>query len=279
MVQSWPQPCGGRENEVNELIATVIGDAEARCEGFALATAELASAVMLNGLGRYREALTIGSRASRSPSDIGAPNWALIEVIEAATRCQESEVAQRALERLTKLTRASGTEWALGVETRSRALLIEGKTAEDFYREGVERLDHVGARLEAARARLLYGEWLRRVGRRRDSRDQLRVAHETFTRIGAIAFIGRAERELRATGERVAKRVIKSRVELTTQEVQVAQLALDGLSNPEIGARLFISPRTVQYHLHKVFAKLDISSRTQLHLKLPPVATVDTIES
>src|SRR5213076_2560660 len=158
-------------------------------------------------------------------------------------------------------TQASGTEWALGIEARCRALLSDDET---LYRESVERLARSRAVVESARSRLLYGEWLRRENRRVDAREQLRAAHEMFSSIGAEAFAERARRELRATGETARKRTDETRGVLTPQEAQIARLAYDGLSNPEIGAQLFISPRTVQYHLHKVFLKLEITSRNQL---------------
>jgi len=165
-------------------------------------------------------------------------------------------------------TAPAGTDWALGVELRTRALVDHASDSDVLYREAIERLGRTRMRLELARAHLLYGEWLRRGRRRVDARPHLRTAHEAFASMGARAFADRAARELLATGETARKRGIETRSELTAQEAQVARLARDGLSNPEIGARLFISPRTVQYHLHKVFAKLDISSRSQLELAL-----------
>jgi ATP/maltotriose-dependent transcriptional regulator MalT len=194
---------------------------------------------------------------------------AVAELIEAAARCGNQQNAQHALDWLAEMARASGTEWVLGVEARSRALLSDGDDAENLYREAIERLQRTRVRVELARAHLLYGEWLRRERRRLDAREQLRIAREMFVRMGTDAFAQRAARELLATGERVRKRIVETREELTTQEAQVARLARDGLSNPEIGARLFISPRTVEYHLHKVFTKLGISSRDQLARALP----------
>jgi DNA-binding CsgD family transcriptional regulator len=169
-----------------------------------------------------------------------------------------------ALERLSHSTRASGTDWALGVEARSRALLSNGQAAERLYREAVERLARTRVRVDLARAHLLYGEWLRRERRRTDAREQLRTADGMFATMGAGAFAQRAARELLATGENARRRTAETRNQLTAQEAQVAGLARDGLSNSEIGARLFISRHTVQYHLRKVFMKLGISSRTQL---------------
>ena len=189
---------------------------------------------------------------------------AAAELVEAAARCGHPEFAGPALERIAETARASATEWALGIEARSRALLTNGDAAETLYREAIERLGRTRMRVQLARAHLLFGEWLRRERRRRDAREQLRIALEMFTAVGADAFAARAERELLATGERVRKRSVETRDALTAQEAQVARLARDGLSNAEIGVRLFISGHTVAYHMRKVFGKLDITSRNQL---------------
>jgi DNA-binding CsgD family transcriptional regulator len=191
---------------------------------------------------------------------------ALAELIEAAVRIGRPDEAAAALGRLSERTRASGTEWALGIEARCRALLSDD---ESLYLESVERLGRSRAAVELARSRLLYGEWLRRENRRVDAREQLRAAHEMFSGMGAAAFAERARRELSATGETVRKRTVETAGELTTQETQVARLAAQGRTNPEIAALLYISPRTVEYHLHKVFSKLDISSRRELRKALP----------
>jgi DNA-binding CsgD family transcriptional regulator len=193
----------------------------------------------------------------------------LVELIEAAARSGQHELAEQALARLTATTRASGTDWALGTEARSRALLSEGEVADTLYGESIERLERTRIRVAAARAHLLYGEWLRRENRRIDARAQLRVAHERFTAMGVEAFAERARVELMATGEKVRKRSPETRDELTGQERQVAHLARDGLSNSEIAARLFLSHRTVEWHLGKVFTKLGIRSRSQLAKALP----------
>jgi DNA-binding CsgD family transcriptional regulator len=195
--------------------------------------------------------------------------WSLPELVEAATRCGQADVATAAIESLSERTRAAGTELALGIEARSKALLSDGEVAERLYREAIERLGRTRLALELARAHLLYGEWLRRDRRRIDARDQLRLARDSFTSMGAEAFAARAGRELLATGETARKRTDETRDDLTAQETQIAQFARDGLSNAEIGARLFISPRTVEYHLHKVFIKLDITSREHLDRVLP----------
>jgi DNA-binding CsgD family transcriptional regulator len=195
--------------------------------------------------------------------------WSLPELVEAATRCGRTELANVAVEHLAASTQAAGTDLALGIEARSRALVSEGASAEELHREAVDRLGRCRFALDLARAHLLYGEWLRREQRRLDARKQLRAADEMFDSMGAEAFAERARRELLATGETVRARTPETRDELTAQEAHIAHLARDGLSNPEIGAQLFISPRTVQYHLRKVFAKLEIRSRGELSRVLP----------
>src|SRR3954447_7662881 len=180
------------------------------------------------------------------------------EICEAAVRCREHRLAERALERLAQSTRAGDTDWGLGLEARSRALLTDGDPADGLYREAIERLGRTHIRVQLARTHLLYGEWLRRERRRLHAREQLRTAFEMLNAMGIEAFAARAERELLATGEHVRKRTVETRDELTAQETQIARLAAEGLSNAEIGERLFISQHTVAYHLRKVFAKLDI---------------------
>jgi DNA-binding CsgD family transcriptional regulator len=269
-VEIWVAALGGREPELSALVEGVTADAKARGEGFALAFAGLAVAVLYNGLGRYEEAFSaVREAVDVAPySELSTPS-AVAELVEAAARAGERRIAERALERLALTTRPSGSDWALGVEARSRALLSDGDPAERLYQEAIERLRRTNVRVQLARTHLLYGEWLRRERRRVDARDQLRTAHEMLTSMGAQAFAARAERELQATGERVRKRTVDTREELTAQEAQVARLARDGLSNSEIGARLFVSQHTVAYHLRKVFTKLDITSRSQLRRALP----------
>jgi DNA-binding CsgD family transcriptional regulator/tetratricopeptide (TPR) repeat protein len=237
-----------------------------------------AKAVLYNSVGRYQEALEAAEAARADPYELVFPMWAAIELIEAATRSGIAQRGAEALERLSETTRAGGTDWALGVEARSRALLSEGRAAEALYREAIERLGRTRMRIELARGHLLYGEWLRRERRRIDGREQLRRAHEMFVQMGAEGFGERAERELQATGGRARRRSIETSGQLTPQEAQVARLARSGLSNTEIGARLFISARTVQYHLRKVFTKLDITSRTQLDGTLPSDPSVGSGE-
>jgi DNA-binding CsgD family transcriptional regulator/tetratricopeptide (TPR) repeat protein len=250
----------GREAEVSELIATT-NEVVARGGGIGLSTIHWASAVLYNGLGRYDEACESAERAIEYPHDTF---WALSELIEAATRTGKTASAGDALQRLSEMTDASGSDWGLGIQARSRALLSDGKGAERLYREAIDRLGRTHIGIELARANLLYGEWLRRRRRRLQAREQLRTAHEMLTAMGLEAFAQRAARELRATGETARKRTVDTSGQLTAQEAQIARLAREGLSNPEIGTRLFISPRTVEYHLHKVFTKVGVTSRRQL---------------
>ena len=253
----------GNEADALELINAGIPKAMARGEGRALGVVGWVEALLYNGRGRYGEALAAAQRGCEY-EDVGAFKSALVELIEAGVRSGATDAASAALERLSGRARASGTDWALGIEAGSRALLSDARDAEPLYREAVERLERSRGVLHLARARLLYGEWLRRENRRVDAREQLRAAHETFSGIGAEGFAERARAELLATGETARSRSDDGRAVLTPQEAHIARLASDGLSNPEIGARLFISPRTVQYHLRKVFQKLDIDSRNQL---------------
>ena len=229
--------------------------------------AAYATAVLHNGHGRYQAALAHAQQAC-AYEDLGFLGWSLVEVVEAAARSGAADAAANALRQLEGRSRAAGTDWALGTLARSSALLSEGEAAEALYREALERLGRSPIVPQLARAHLLYGEWLRRANRRVDGREQLRIAHETFSRIGAEAFAERARRELQATGETVRKRTVETGVELTAQEEQIARLAGDGLTNPEIGAQLFLSPHTVEWHLRKVFAKLGIKSRRQLRATL-----------
>ena len=265
----------GREAEASALIANAIEQAVAGGQGMAATHAYWAAAVLYNGLGRYEEATSAARQATSNTFEPWISIWALVELVEAAARRGEAGLARDALERLAETTQPSGTDWALGVEARCRALLSHGAAADELYREAIDRLGCTQLRPELARAHLLYGEWLRRGSRRVDAREQLRTAHDLFAEIGMEAFAERARRELLATGEKVRKRSPETREELTPQETQIARLARDGLSNPEIGAQLFISARTVKYHLGKVFTKLGISSRSQLRRVLPrdPAAT------
>jgi DNA-binding CsgD family transcriptional regulator len=260
----------GRQAETAALVDATIEDVSLRGEGNGIAVAQWATAVLNNGVGDYQTAMTAAQRATDHPGEIVSPTWALVELIEAAARSGKSETAAEALRRLAEITSASGTNWALGVEARSRALLSDDDAAERLYRESIERLGGTHIRADLARAHLLYGEWLRRQRRRIDARAQLRIAHDMLDAMGMDAFAERARRELQATGETTRKRSVATGDEqLTAQEALIARMARDGLSNPEIAARMFISARTVQYHLRKVFTKLGIESRTQLDRVLP----------
>jgi DNA-binding CsgD family transcriptional regulator/tetratricopeptide (TPR) repeat protein len=259
----------GREPDASTLIDTTITEATAGGQGTAVQYAHWARSVILNGLGRYPEALAAAREAGDDTPELFVSAWALSELIEAATRSNERELARASLQRLAAITVVAGNDWALGIVARSRALVSDGQTAQRFYLEAIERLGRTRLRPEVGRAHLVYGEWLRRENRRVESRVELRLAHEMFTAIGMEAFTERARIELLATGEKVRRRDAETRDELTAQERQIAQLARDGLSNPEIGARMFLSPRTVEWHLRKVFTKLGISSRRDLTKALP----------
>jgi DNA-binding CsgD family transcriptional regulator len=259
-----------RGNEANAVRLFEAGrlEATARGEGLGLGVLEWATALLYNGRGRYTEALAAARRGCEH-DDVVQFAWNLVELIEAGVRSGETEATSAALDRLSERTHASGTDWALGIEAGCRALLSDGAAAEPLYREAIERLARSRGRVHLARARLLYGEWLRREQRRVDAREQLRAAHEMFTAMGAEGFAERARVELLATGETVRKRTVETRDDLTAQEAQIARLARDGRTNPEIGAQLFISPRTVEWHLRNVFTKLGIRSRRELHDALP----------
>jgi len=257
----------GNQAEVIPLSEASITAAEAGGQGAAVTYAHWVTAILHNGLGRYADALAAAGQA-RDDRHLYVSMWALPELVEAAARTGSTEVAADALEQLAATTRAGGTDFGLGLEARSRALVSQGQAAEGWYHEAIERLGHAGIRTELARARLLYGEWLRRENRRVDARAQLRTAHEMLAAIGMEAFAERARRELIATGEKVRKRSTETREPLTPHEEQIARLARDGLSNPEIGAQLFLSARTVEWHLRKVFVKLGIGSRHELKAAL-----------
>jgi DNA-binding CsgD family transcriptional regulator len=267
----------GQEAVASALIASAIAQADDGGPEMAAAQARWAAAVLYNGLGRYAEATRAARQATADPFEPWVSMFALPELVEAATRAGEIELAHHALQRLAATTQPCGTDVALGIEARSRGLLSDGADAEHRYREAIERLSRTRLRPELARTHLLYGEWLRREGRRHETRDQLRTAYDMLVAIGMEAFAERARRELAAAGDTVRRRRVGTREQLTPQEEQIARLARDGLSNPEIGVLLFISARTVEWHLRKVFFKLGISSRRQLRRALldrgRPVAT------
>ncbi len=259
----------GREREARTLIDGTISAALQYGQGLGVVVAHYHDAVLCNGLGRYEEALTAAQAAARHQYQFGAPQWALAELVEAATRIGASEPASDAVEQLAEATQVSGTDWALGVEARSRALLSEGAAAESLYREAIERLSRTRVRVHLARAHLLYGEWLRRENRRVDARTQLDTAHEMLSQFGADAFAERARRALQAMGAKVGRSTVATSTALTAQEAQIARLAGDGLTNSEIGTRLFLSHHTVEWHLRKVFSKLGIASRREISAVLP----------
>jgi DNA-binding CsgD family transcriptional regulator len=265
LVAAWR----GQGAEVSRLIAADTADPAVQEDGQRLTVTAWATAVLSNGLSRYDEALTAAEQASANPDELGIATWSLAELIEAAARTGDLERASGALRRLSEVTSAAATDWALGIQARSRALLSGDEHAERLYLEAIDRLGRTRIRAELARTHLLYGEWLRRQGRRRDARDQLRTAHNMLDEMGIEGFAERARKELAATGETARRRTVETVNELTAQEAQIARLARSGRSNPEISTQLFISPRTVEWHLRKVFTKLGISSRKELRAALP----------
>ncbi|MEV7991528.1 AAA family ATPase [Streptomyces sp. NPDC086077] len=259
-----------QESEAMDLIRTSMEEAGTRGEGRALGLAEYATALLNNGLGRYDAAMAAATSACRY-EDLGFFGWALIELIEAAARSGRTEAGEAALDRLVERTQASGTEWARGAESLSRALMSDGGTADALYQEARRHLEHCRISVHLARARLLHGEWLRRQARRQESRAELRSAYTTFSAMGAAGFAERARRELLATGETARRRTGGAGVELTSQEAQIARMAQSGYTNREIADHLFISPRTVEWHLGNLFAKLGVTSRRQLRSVLSPL--------
>jgi DNA-binding CsgD family transcriptional regulator len=263
----------GHERAAESVFGAISDQARAQGQGMTVKAAQFAAATLYNGLAQYDRAFIAAQAASIDP-----PFWAshlsFHELVEAASRCGQPAVATHALEQLAETTQASGSDWAVGVEARSRALLSSGDAADALYLEAIDRLDRSPIRTEAARAHLLYGEWLRRENRRTDARHHLRTAHESFLTMGADAFADRTGRELVATGETPRKRTVDTRDDLTPQEAQIARLATEGRTNVEIGAALFLSTRTVEWHLSKVYTKLGITSRRELARALPPALRV-----
>jgi DNA-binding CsgD family transcriptional regulator/tetratricopeptide (TPR) repeat protein len=253
----------GNPSAATSLIEAATADGIARGEGRLLGLTGYASAVLYNGLGRYEEAFA-SARAASDYEDFGFHSWSLFELIEAAAHTGRQEAVALAAQRFEERAGASGTDWGLGALASAQALLADNEQADGLFSEAIERLDRTRIVVHLARTRLSYGEWLRRGNRHNDARKQLTDAHEMFTRMGAQAFAERARRELVATGEKVRKQPVSSGDELTAQEAQIARLAGDGLTNQEIGAQLFISTHTVEWHLRKVFVKLGITSRRQL---------------
>jgi len=266
LIAAWK----GQETEAAQATETARREMVTRGEGQWLTAAHWATAVLGNGLGRYDEALAAAEQgSSQYPDEPGLAVLSMAELIEAAARTGRPERAADAIRHLSEATTIAGSDWALGIRARSRALLSDGEPAECLYREAISRLGRTRVRVELARAHLVYGEWLRRQNRRVDARDQLRSAYEMLTAMGIDGFAERACRELLATGEIVRKRTAGTASQLTGQETRIARLAGEGKTNPEIGTQLFLSPRTVEYHLHKIFRKLGISSRRELRRALP----------
>ena len=259
----------GHQAEASYLIEHTRAEVTRRGEGVGLPMLDWAEAILYNGLGRYEDARAAALRATEHPHALAASNWGMVELIESAARAGTPDLADDALRRLVDTTAASGTDWALGIAARSRALLLDGQDAEDLYVEATDRLARSRMTVDLARAHLLYGEWLRRRRRRVDARKELRVAHDLFSDFGTEAFAERARVELQATGEHARKRTPETIDQLTPQELQISRLAAQGNTNREIAAQLFISPSTVEYHLRKAFRKLDVKSRTQLARRLP----------
>jgi len=263
----------GDEAEARSLIDGVRTRAAARREGVGLSFTRFAEGVLANGASRYRRALEACRGAVDDPEQLAIGPWTLAELVEAAVREGEADTAAAARAKLDQMARASGTDWALGVAARAEAQLRDGDAADDCYREAIDRLGRTSLRPELARARLLYGEWLRRSGRRREARDQLRTAYEALAGMGMHGFAERARRELASVGETLRRRPAATRHELTAQELRIARLAAAGLTNSDIAAELYLSPRTVEWHLRKVFSKLDVSSRRQLRHVFGPALT------
>jgi len=259
----------GRDAEATGLLHVVEPEVVARGDGMALTLVHHAKAVLANGLGHYREACEAARRGAADTRELGFSSWSLPQLVEAAVRSDQPDLAEDALRRLRRTTRPSGTDWALGIEARCRALVSAEAEAEACYRDAIDSLTRTPLRAELARCHLLYGEWLRRAGRRVDARTQLRLAHEMFTDMGMEGFAERSRHERLATGETVRRRTVETSLDLTPQEAQIAQLARAGRTNADIGAQLFLSPRTVEWHLKKVFGKLGITSRRGLHDALP----------
>jgi DNA-binding CsgD family transcriptional regulator len=270
---AWLAAMKGDEQQAELLIRITMDDALVRHQGATVDMTLVARAVLAHGLGRYGDALVAARQAAGDAGEPGRTAWPLSELVEAAVRTGNLSVARAAFDRLSAATRAGGSDWGLGVEATAGALLGEDRDAEELYREAIERLARTRMRVDLGRAQLLYGEWLRRQGRRADARAQLRTAHEALAGMGVDAFAERARRELLATGETVRKRTLETTNDLTAQETHIARLAAEGLTNPEIAAQLYISPRTVEWHLRKVFTKVGVSTRRQLRRSLPDVRT------
>ncbi|TDW90529.1 regulatory LuxR family protein [Kribbella pratensis] len=262
----------GRDDPTTRLLASARHDAAARGEGLGVALTDWANALLCNGQGRYAAALESAREAAAHPEEMVVRSWSLVEFVEAAVRTADPAGAAAAVGQLAEVAEASGTDWAVGILARSEAQLHDGPRGEELYREAIDRLGRTNLHVESARARLLYGEWLRRAGRRLEAREQLRRAFDAFTAMGMEAFATRARHELSATGETVRRQAMEAQ-ELTAQELHIARLAADGLTNAEIAAELFLSPRTVEWHIRKVFTKLRVTARRQLADALRAIST------
>jgi DNA-binding CsgD family transcriptional regulator len=258
------EPFKGRESSTFQAIEALTQDSLLQDEGKVTTATQWALAVLYNGLGRYEEAYVSAERGCENPQELGLSLQSRVELVEAAVRLGRTTTAAEAVRTIEEMAQVSRTTWALGISAATRALVSDGRAAEDLHREAVELLDRTQARMDSARARLRHGEWLRSEGRPADARERLSEAHEMLSEAGAEAFAERARRELQAAGAKVRKRASVAPAVLTPKEVEIARLAEEGFTNPEIGARLFLSPHTVDWHLRKVFAKLGISSRKEI---------------
>jgi DNA-binding CsgD family transcriptional regulator len=258
------EPWRGNEAATRKVIDLINREMVQRWEGKDLAATEWAAAVLYNGLGRYDEAYLAAKRGSTYWPEMGVSTWSMVELVEAATRLGKPEDAREVVERVCAMARAAGTDWALGTGAYVTAQVSDGPVADGLYQDAIARLERTGIPWQIGRVRLLYGEWLRRDNRRADAREQLSRAYETLSGLGLAAFAERARRELEAAGASAPKRLAQAGAELSPQEAQIARLAGEGLTNPEIGAQLFLSPHTVEWHLRKVFAKLGVKNRRQL---------------
>jgi DNA-binding CsgD family transcriptional regulator len=268
------EPFRGRESTTRQAIETLTQDRLLRGEGKVMTATQWAAAVLYNGLGRYEEAYAAAERACENPQELGLSLPSRVELVEAAVRLGRTERAAEAVRTIEEMAQVSGTPWALGISAATRALVSEGETADALHREGIEWLDTAGVRMDSARARLRHGEWLRLERRRAQARTRLSEAHEILDAAGAEAFAERARRELKAVGVEVRGRAAAETAVLTVKEVEIARLVQGGFTNSEIGARLFLSPHTVEWHLRKVFAKLGVSSRKEIgSVRLEAMAT------
>jgi DNA-binding CsgD family transcriptional regulator len=267
----------GETAHAERQIQAVLADVTARGEGVGLNMLGWFQAVMHNAAGNYAQAQTAAELGAEEPLELGPPKWALGELVEAAAHTGDTEAAHEAFEQLSSYAHASGTNLALGLTAAKSALLHRGSAAEDCYQQAIHLLERTTVKVEQARTRLLYGEWLRREGRRLDARSQLRTAYDAFTTMNVAGFAERAWHELAATGETLRRKTTGSVTDLTAQEAHIACLVVDGLTSPEIAAALFLSPRTVEWHLHNMFVKLGVNHRRQFRAALPALFTPTSV--